>query len=130
MIFVFAAGLIWITIMGLECNCKPHGFSLWFGVTPVAGGLVLVVRRMLFNRYLVLDTDAVILPTGFLRAQTRRIPYVDIERVWGVHALWMAVLYVGTKQGKFEVLSAMLPDSRSFLEVGNFLNHRLNPPSD
>jgi hypothetical protein len=128
-LFAVGSGLLWIIIIALECNCRPHGFVLWFGLTPITVGLVVAVRRMAFNRYLVLDSDALTLPTGFLRMRTKRIPYADIERVWGVYTLWMMVLYVGTKRGKFEVLSPMLPDARSFLEVGNFLHHTLNSPA-
>jgi len=34
----------------------------------------------------------------------------------------MAVLCIATKEGKFEVLSGMLPDTGSYLAVREFLN--------
>jgi hypothetical protein len=64
------------------------------------------------------------LPTGFLRVRTTRIPYVSIERVWQTRLLWIAVLCVATKEGKFEVPSEMLPDAGSYIAVGKFLSSR------
>jgi hypothetical protein len=87
-------------------------------------GLLLTVRRLAFKSYLVLDSDALILPTGFLRVRTRRILYISIERIWQAHLPWMAVLCLGTKQGKFEVISGMLPEAGSYVAIGEFLASR------
>ena len=81
-----------------------------------------LVRRLSCNRYLRLDSDGLILPTGFLRLRPARIPYTSIERVWQTSIPWMAVLCIATKEGKFEVLSGMLPDTGSYLAVREFLN--------
>ena len=76
------AGFAWLTMMGLASGCWPHGFSLWFGVLPIMPGLLVTVRRLVFKSYLVLDKDALLLPTGFGRVRTKRVPYASIERVW------------------------------------------------
>jgi hypothetical protein len=51
----FGASFVWLTIMGFECGCWPHGFMLWFGLAPVIFGLLLAVRLVAFKCYLVLD---------------------------------------------------------------------------
>ena len=120
--FLFGAGSVWIALLSLFCRCMPNGFILWFGALPIITGILLAVRRLSCNRYLRLDSDGLILPTGFLRLRPARIPYTSIERVWQTSIPWMAVLCIATKEGKFEVLSGMLPDTGSYLAVREFLN--------
>ena len=121
-ILLFGAGFTWIALQTFFCGCIPHGFSLWFGSLPIMFGLLLAVRRLAFNRYLRLDSDGLILPTGFLRVRTTRVPYISIERVWQTSIAWMGVLCIATKEGKFEVISGMLPEPGSYLAVEEFLN--------
>jgi hypothetical protein len=102
----------------------PHGFALWFGLFPIVLGLLLAVRRLAFTRYLVLERDELIVPTGLLRVRAARISYVNIQRVWQSSFPLMAVLEVATKEGKFEIVSGMLPDAASYLAVGDFLYSR------
>lgn len=123
------AGVGWIAVVALICGCRPNTISLSLGLVLIVLGLLLAVRRLAFNCYLVLESDALMLPTGFLRVRTTRIPYMNIERVWQIHLPWMAVLCVGTKQGKFEVLSGMLPETRSYVAIGEFLNSRVQNSS-
>jgi hypothetical protein len=124
LVLSFGAGVAWIAVSVLLCGCRPSTFSLSFGLAPILLGLLLTVRRLGFKRYLVLDSDALVLPTGFLRIRNARIPYANIERVWQIRLLWMPVLCVGTKQGKFEVVSELLPEAGSYIAIGKFLNSR------
>jgi len=124
LVLTFGAGVAWIAAVAVQCGRSPNTFSLSFGLIPILLGLLLTVRRLAFKRYLVLDSDALMLPTGFLRVRTTRIPYMNIERVWQIRLPWMAVLCIGTKQGKFDVLSGMLPEAGSYVAVGEFLNSR------
>jgi hypothetical protein len=124
----FGASFAWLTILGFECGCWPHGFMLWFGLAPVIFGLLLAVRRFAFKCYLVLDEDALILPTGFGRVRTTRIPYTSIERVWESSLPFTRVLFFATKEGKFEVLSTMLPNTNSYIEIGKFLYAQADKP--
>jgi hypothetical protein len=123
------AGPAWLTLMGLVCGCRPHGFTLWFGLIPIPLGLFVAGRRLIFKCYLVLDGDALILPTGFGRVRTTRIPYTSIERVWETRLPFTVVLSVATKEGKFEVVSAMLPDAGSYIDVGKFLYAQVGRPN-
>lgn len=100
------------------------GFALWFGLAPIPISLRLLVRRLAFQCSLLLDTDALVLPAGFGRVRTRRIPYADIKDVWHARLVWMNVLTLATRAGKFEILATMLPDARSYIEVGESLKLR------
>jgi len=122
-------GPAWLALMGLVYGCWPHGFSLYFGLLPIMLGLLTTVRRLVFKCYLVLDKDALILPTGFGRVRTARIRYTNIERVWETRLPFTVVLSVATKEGKFEIISAMLPDASSYIDVGKFLYAQVDRPN-
>lgn len=115
---------------GVLLSMPAAGFSFWFGLVPILFGLLLVLRRLTFHRTLRLDCDALLLPTGFLRVRTAWVPYNSIERVWQTNIPWMAVLCIATKNGKFEVLSGMLPDADSYLAVRDFLTSQANDHTD
>ena len=121
---LFGGGLAWLLVGAIVCGCRPNGFVLWFGLAPIILALLVIVRRLAFKCFLVLEEDALILPTGFGRVRTTRIPYASIERVWETSLPFTTVLSVATKEGKFEVVSMMLPDTRSYLDVGKFINSR------
>src|SRR5579863_3251929 len=61
------AGSAWIVVHILSWGQMPHGFNLWFGLLPIILGLLLGARRVTVARYLLLDRDQLILPTGFLQ---------------------------------------------------------------
>lgn len=123
-------GFAWLTLVGLLCGCWPHGFSLWFGVLLIMLGLLMTVRRLVFKCSLVLEKDALMLPTGFGRVRTKRIPYTSIERVWETRLPFAVVLSVATKEGKFEVVSTMLPDADSYVDIGKFLYAQVDRPNE
>ena len=117
-------GVAWITLMFALCGCIPHGFGLWFGLVSILMGIVLALMRLVFKCFLLLDENSLTLPTGFLRVKTTRIPYVSIMRVWQTYVAWMPVLCVATRDGRFDVLSGMLPDAESYVALRDFLHSR------
>jgi hypothetical protein len=121
-LFVAGSGCAWIAVQKLLCRCWPHGFSLLLGVVLVTFGLLLTIRRLAFKRFLILDVDAILLPTGFAGMRSTRIRYKNIERVWRVYAGHTLVLCLATKQGKFQLAAPMLPEPGSFVDVENFLH--------
>jgi hypothetical protein len=121
---LFGGGFGWLLVGALVCGCIPHGFVLWFGLAPTILGFLVIVRRLAFKCFLVLEEDALILPTGFGRVRTTRIPYASIERVWETSLPFSTVLSIATKEGKFEIISMMLPDTLSYSDVVEFLNSR------
>lgn len=119
---VFGAGLLWIAVEWLSCGHIPIGFSLWFGLAPIALGFALGLRRVSVRRYLLLDNDSMVLPTGPFQMKAARIEYSSIRRV-GRHYLPAAVvLRVATQERTFEIPSVLLPDNESYRALEEFLS--------
>ena len=119
---VSGAGLLWIGVQRLSWGHMPRGFSLWFGLVPIMLALLLGVRRILFDRRLLLNSDAMILPTGLLQTRTARIDYTSIERVWRHYLPATVVLRVATEKRIFEIVSVLLPDNESYRSLEEFLS--------
>jgi hypothetical protein len=100
----------------------PTGFSLWFGLLLVMLALLLGMRRVAFDRRLLLDKDEMILPTGPLQTGSARIAYASIERVWRHYLPLTVVLRVATKKRTFDIVSTLLPDNESYRALEEFLN--------
>jgi hypothetical protein len=60
----FGAGLGWLGLVRI-LNGRLNLFSVILGLVPVTLAFLLVIRRLAFKCHLVLDTDAILLPTGF-----------------------------------------------------------------
>ena len=84
--------------------------------------LLLGVRRVAFDRRLLLDNDEMILPTGFLQTRTSRIAYASIKRVWRHYLPATVVLRVATEKRTYEIMSTLFPDNESYLALEEFLN--------
>jgi hypothetical protein len=115
-------GLLWIGVQRLSGERMPTGFSLWFGLVPIALALLLGLRRILVDRRLLLDNDGMILPTGLLQTGTARIDYTSIERVWRHYLPATVILRVATEKHIFEIVSVLLPDNTSYLTLEEFLS--------
>jgi hypothetical protein len=116
------SGFALLAMIGLENGSWPHGLILCVGLLPIGLGLFAIVRGILFDSFLVMDKDALLVPTGLGRVRAKRIPYTSIERVWETHLPWTVVLNVATKEGKkFEVVSTMLPKASDYVDIGKFL---------
>ncbi len=101
----------------------PTGFSLWIGIAPIAVALVVFARRILVERYLLLDNDSLLLPTGAFQRRMARIEYTSIKRVWRHHLLFKAaVLRVVTEKQTFEIASMLLADNETFRVLEGFLS--------
>src|SRR5215469_7762622 len=111
---IFGSGLLWIAVQWLSWGHMPSGFSLWFGFIPIALALIVGVRSSLFKRYLLLDNDGMVLPTGPLQMGTARVEYVSIKRVWRHYLPFTVTLRVATENRNFEILSTLLPDNESY----------------
>ncbi len=122
-LLVFGGGLLWIAIQWLSWGRMPTRFSLWFGLIPIALALVVSVRRISVERFLLLDNDGMILPTGLFQMRTAGIEYASIKRVRR-HYLPFAtvVLRVETEKRTFEIVSVLLPDNDSYRAVEEFLS--------
>ena len=119
---VSGVGLLWIGVQRLSWGRMPTGFSLWFGLVPIALAILLGVRRILFDRCLLLDNDGLILPRGLLQTGTARVDYTSIERVWRHYLPATVILRVATEKHIFEIVSVLLPDNKSYLTLEEFLS--------
>jgi len=119
---VSGVGLLWIGVQRLSWGRMPTGFSLWFGLVPIALAILLGVRRILFDRCLLLDNDGLFLPRGLLQTGTARVDYTSIERVWRHYLPATVILRVATEKHIFEIVSVLLPDNKSYLTLEEFLS--------
>jgi hypothetical protein len=125
------AGFAWLTLMGFECGCWPHGFSLWSGVLPIMLGLFMTVRRFLFKSYLVLNKEALVVPTGFGRVRTKRVPYTSIERVWETRLPFAIVLSVATKRASSKLFQQCCrTQTVTLILESSCTRRRVNPSPD
>jgi hypothetical protein len=51
------------------------------GLIPIALALIVSVRRIWVERYLLLDNDSMVLPIGVFQMRTAKIEYTSIRRV-------------------------------------------------
>jgi hypothetical protein len=120
-LFVLGSGLLWIAVEWLLSGYMPSGFSLWIGLVPIALALILGVRGISVERYLLLDNDSMVLPTGPFQMRTAKVEYTSIKRVWRHYLPLTVVLRVATEKRTFEILSTLLPDNESYRAVEEFL---------
>jgi len=120
-LFVLGTGLLWIAVQWLSWGRLPTGFSLWFALVPVTLAFILAARRTAVERYLLLDSDSMVLPTGLFQIGTTRIPYSSIVRVWRHYLPATVVLRVGTQNRTFDIVSVLLPDNESYRALEGFL---------
>lgn len=123
-LFGLGSGFLWIAVQWLSCGHLPKGASLWFGLAPIAMAFVVSVRRISVERYLLLDNDSMVLPTGLFQMSTARIEYSSIVRVWRHYLPATVVLRVGTQNRTFDIVSVLLPDDASYHAVEEFLNQK------
>jgi hypothetical protein len=120
-LFALGSGLLWIAIAWLSLGYMPSGFSLWFGLVPVALAFIVGVRRISVAHYLLLDNDTMVLPTRPFQMRTAKVEYTSIKRVWRHYLPMTVVLRVATENRTFEILSTLLPDNESYRAVEEFL---------
>jgi hypothetical protein len=106
----------------------PTGFSLLFGLILIALALIVGARRIWVERYLLLDNDSMVLPTGLFAMGTAKIEYTSIRGVWRHYIRpyeYRFVLKVATGEEAFKILPAFLPDNESYRALEEFLNRKL-----
>ena len=112
---------MWIGVQRLSWARMHTGFSFWFGLVPIILALLLAVRRVSFDRIVLLDKDEMVLPTGFMQTGTARVAYSSIQRVWRHYLPLTVVLRVATEKRTFEIGSTLLPNNESYSSIEEFL---------
>jgi|SRR5579864_4430489 len=126
----FGSGFLWIAVDWLPSRpIPPTGFRLWYsliGLIPIAFALIVAVRRIWVECYLLLDNDSMTLPIGLFQMRIAKIEYTSIRRVWQHYTTYYAVarLQVATEKQTFEILSTFLPDNESYRTLEDFLTRK------
>ena len=97
-------------------------YLVWIGIIPPAACLLLLVRRFFLKRYIELNEGSLRAPSGFGRLRYKEFPYGSIQNMRQFSIVGMPVLSVATTHGKFEVVSGMLSDWRTYVEIAEFLH--------
>ena len=123
-------GFLWMGLEWVSSRGHIHAeFSLWFSLVPIALALVVGVRRIWFERFLLLDQDSMILPIGFFGMRTAKIEYTRITRVWQQYIRpyeYRFVLKVATEEQVFSIIPGFLPDDESYRTLQEFLNRNFH----
>jgi len=117
---VFAA----IAVFYFESGSANHHRLLWFGVICGIFFGFIAARAFVLRRFLLLTESGLVLPTGVGRLRSKYIPYSDIRRVWQVQIVGMPVLQLATDEGKFEIVSGLISDYRTYVAIADFLHSR------
>jgi hypothetical protein len=105
-----------------------HGIKPALGLT-VACMLALLaalvaIRRLVLRRYVELERDAILLPTGFLQLWVARIPYDAILEVREAPWAFGTVLYIRTGERKYEIPCGIRINRNDYVTVRNYLMAR------
>jgi hypothetical protein len=119
---LLGGGIAWLCLQIAWGQRTVHSFAFWLGIAAVIMGLLVAVRRVFFRRVIILDNDGLSLPSGLGRLHSVAIPYTSIRQIQHIPFLSLCVLQVVTDTGKFEIVSEMLPDRTSYVQVARILN--------
>jgi len=128
----FGCGLLWMASEWLRGGHFPNGLSLCFGLLgliPITLALILGVRWIWVERFLLLDRDSMTLPVGLFGMRTARIEYTSITGVWQQYIRpyeYTFVLKVATEGQVFTIRPAFLPDNESYRTLQEFLNRKFH----
>jgi len=118
----------------LAVIARTHGIAELFAGFFALFALVLTARRIFLAPFLRLESDALLIPSGFLRLRSTKIPYQEIESVYentyGTKLFQMAALGLRTKQRNFEIVSTLLPDTASYVAIREFIKSRVIPKEE
>lgn len=105
------------------------GVAVALSILPLALALIGGLRRLLFPRFIETDEDALSVCSGFLQLRITRIPFIEIEDTWELTPSGWSVLYVRTRERKFEINSKLLPERPNALTAGPMANRGSLSPS-
>jgi hypothetical protein len=130
-LLLFGSGLLltaadWLPYW-LPRGHAPTGFRFWeslLGLIPMAWALIAGARRICVERYLLLDNDSMVLPTGVFQMGTEKIEYTSIRSVYRHYGPYYGtlVLWVETDKRTFTIVPSFLPDNQSYEALEQFLD--------
>ena len=119
-IAAFAA--LGMTIVAVNA-VAPFGspFFLSGAAAFIALSVALLLRRLVWTRWLVVTEDAISVPSGFLRLRPRQISFASIQRVWVTRIFRTDILRVRTDAGDVEIQDIYLPETKMLWELKRLL---------
>jgi len=95
-------------------------------LTVFAGmGVLATLRLCAFPRALVVDEEGLWLPSGFLRLNVRGVVFAEISDVGEAFAPRTAALCLRSRGKSHEVVSTLLTDHETYLEVAGYIYSRV-----
>ncbi len=125
MLWTFVAALTIASFVSGTYVPRALGIALSLLAVFLILGLLSALRRYTFPRHLVVDEEGVWLPSGFLRLNVRRVVFAEISDVWEAFIPRTAALCLRSQGKTYEVVSALLPDHETYLEVAGYIYSRV-----
>lgn len=136
----FGGGSVWLahsamhSTLGLRLMGPAGAIAerVFFGFCSAfsAATALMLVSRLSSREVLEFETDALLLPDGFLQRKTLRIAYADIQEVTEKRKQGMTELWITAGGQKHSISSIFLPDKKIFAEVRDFLNSLVRQQSE
>jgi hypothetical protein len=110
---------------------SPHGATVFYWMLAglsalfVLAALFLAVARLSTDRYLQLESDAVILPHGFLQTKLSRVPYSSIATVSEVIVKGQKSLRLHTSSRKYAISASLLPSDHVYVQLRQLIAERV-----
>jgi hypothetical protein len=125
MLWAFVAALTIASVIASAYAPRELVIALCLLAVFVGLGALATLRRYAFPRYLMVDEEGVWLPSGFLRLNVRRIVFAEISDVWESFIPRTVALCLRSQGKTYELLSSLLPDHKTYLEVAEFIYSRV-----
>lgn len=97
------------------------GPGLVVAAIPMLLAILLAVRRLTIRRFLQLEENALLLPTGFLQLRSAKSAYDTILDVSEARWALGTVLYIRTSQGKYEIPCGIRINRNDYVAVRDYL---------
>jgi hypothetical protein len=105
----------------------PEALGIAVSLLAVFAGLgaLITLRRYAYPRSLVVDEDGAWVPSGFLHMNVRRVVYAEVSDVWEVFLPRTVALCLRSEGKTYEVVSTLLSDHKTYLEVAGYIYSRV-----
>jgi hypothetical protein len=105
----------------------PRALGIAASVLAVFAGLgvLTTLRRYALPRSLVLDEESVYLPSGILHLNVRRVVFAETSEIWEAFIPLTVVLCLRSQGKTYELVSTLLPDHATYLEVAGYIYSRV-----
>ena len=116
-----------VGVVSILAGMAMNRLFLAVGVAFVVLASLLVIRRVAFPRFIEINQDSLVIPRGLFRSCCTKVSYSDIEGSWETVTGLTAALHLRVKGRTFEILSMMLPNMASYIDIRGLVNSRFTP---